>query len=141
MANGKITRLCHNCEADKRLAIDSDVEDGSMGVDAAVDDGVNDGTRARSKSPLVNSAERTTKCQRTDIHTPLAPTPFFPAIISGDKGKGIKGKGGRWVKGKRKGGKKGTAHGVRRMEAGTHGVEVVGGMAVEVAAKEGENHL
>ena len=101
MANGKITRLCHNCEADKRLAMDSDVEDGcdgSMGVDAAMDAGA----RARSKSPLVNSAERTTKCQRTDINTPLPACQPFPIIISeGDKGG--KGKKGGEGKGKGKG--------------------------------------
>ena len=99
------------------------------------------GARVRAKSPLVNSAERDRKCHRVDINTPLAPVPTFSTIIPKDNGKTTKGKGWRWEKGKRKGGKNGKTHGVRGMEERTHGMEMMGGMAVEVIAERGKNDL
>ena len=39
--------------------------------------------RVREKSPLVNSADRGGKCQKVDIHTPLAECPAFPNMSEG----------------------------------------------------------
>jgi hypothetical protein len=79
------------------------------------------GTKGRSKSPLVNSAERQTKALRVDSEVVLAHCPSFPTIISdGDKGKkGKKGKSG--VKGK--GGEKGGGAALGSDKGGGHGVE------------------
>ena len=80
--------MCANCKVE--LVADSEVKEG--------------GAKARSKSPLVNSAERGSKCQRVDISTPLGACLQFPKIISdtidpGEKGKGdLKGKGGKMGK-------------------------------------------
>ena len=68
---------------------------GSTGANEGPDgeDAMEAGARARSKSPLVSSAERVSKCQMTAIDTPLPYVPLFPSIIpEGDKGE--KGKGG-----------------------------------------------
>ena len=48
------------------------------------------GSTARSKSPLVNSAERIHKSHRVDTMTPLPSLPSFPPIIS-EEGKGDEG--------------------------------------------------
>ena len=98
--------------------------DGTMGANASSmganegpdgEDGMEAGARARSKSPLVSSAERVSKCQRTAIDTPLPYVPLFPSIIpEGDKGE--KGKGGG----------KDLTHGTRG-RGKTHGEEGKGG--------------
>lgn len=115
-----------------------------------MEDDLGDGevTRARSKSPLVNSAERIKKCHRTDTPITLASIPTFPAIIPRDKGNGGEvgkgnGKGGHKGKGSENaggggdssdssggggedgGGGKGGAHGGHKKER-THGVEAAG---------------
>ena len=69
---------------------------GSMGANKGPDgeDAMEADARARSKSPLVSSAERVSKCQRTAIDTPLPYVPVFPSIIpEGDK-RGKREKGG-----------------------------------------------
>ena len=62
--------------------------------------------KARTKSPLVSSVERGSKCQRVDIGTPLPSLQPFPIMISegndsGEKGeKGKKGTKGGETKGR-----------------------------------------
>ena len=106
----ELGKQCENCENDAlHAAADMEedvVADGSMGE---MDVG---GSRVRSKSPLISSAERPGKVLKVGSDVPLARIPTFPAIISEDKGKGDKGKGGEVGKGegKGKGGKKGLTH-------------------------------
>ena len=88
---------CENCvaEAEFNQGDAGDMEDGGRG-------------RIRSKSPLLNSAERPGKALRVNISTPLAECPLLPPFIpeGGQKG-GDNGKGESAGKNKNMGGEKG----------------------------------
>ena len=100
---------CNNPIAKDGRCTKCDESDGGMGVRAAMDDDANDGiddrgARARSKGPLMNSAERISKCQKVNIHTqPLPACAPFPSIVSASGGVNVnllppmadKGKGGQ----------------------------------------------
>ena len=71
-------KQCENCENDAlhRDAVDADME-------STADNG--GGAKARSKSPLVNSAERNSKWAKVDDTIPLARIPyFFQFVIIGN---------------------------------------------------------
>ena len=64
--------MCEKC-ADADMNLDAD------GPCPAVEE---DRNRGRSKSPLVNSAERPGKIHKVDIFTPLAECPIFPVPLT-----------------------------------------------------------
>ena len=64
--------MCEKC-ADADMNLDAD------GPCPAVEE---DRNRGRSKSPLVNSAERPGKIHKVDIFAPLAECPIFPVPIT-----------------------------------------------------------
>ena len=99
-------KQCENCEND---ALHRDAEEPSADADMESVVAKEAVVKARSKSPLVNSAERNSKWAKVDSSEPLAPVPSFPSIISGEKCKGEKGKEGegKGDKGKRQNGEGG----------------------------------